>query len=79
MKTILISEFKTHCVGLLNEVHDTGSAVLVTKRGRPLAKVVPVPTSRSGRRTAGDCAGQVGIFGEIVATDSAGDWESLEA
>jgi len=35
-------EFKAHCLRLLDEVARTGSSFVVTKRGRPVARVVPV-------------------------------------
>jgi len=35
-------EFKTHCLRLLEEVARTGSSFVVTKRGRPVARVTPV-------------------------------------
>jgi len=35
-------EFKAHCLRLLEEVARTGSSFVVTKRGRPVARVVPV-------------------------------------
>lgn len=35
-------EFKARCLALLDEVAETGKPLLVTKRGRPVARVVPV-------------------------------------
>lgn len=34
-------EFKARCLRLLDEVEATGRALVVTKRGRPVARVVP--------------------------------------
>ena len=36
------SEFKTHCLRILDEVERSGVAVVVTKRGRPVARLVPL-------------------------------------
>ena len=36
------SEFKTHCLRILDEVARSGVAVTVTKRGRPVARLVPL-------------------------------------
>ncbi|MDI7267201.1 MAG: type II toxin-antitoxin system Phd/YefM family antitoxin [Myxococcota bacterium] len=36
------AEFKTRCLALLDRVAKTGRAVIVTKRGRPVARVVPL-------------------------------------
>lgn len=40
-------EFKAKCLALLDEVSETGRHVLVTKRGRPVAEVVPVEETPS--------------------------------
>jgi prevent-host-death family protein len=41
MKTMSISEFKTHCLQVFGRVARTKETVVVTKRGKPLAEVVP--------------------------------------
>ena len=35
-------EFKAKCLALLDEVSESGRHVVITKRGRPVAMVVPV-------------------------------------
>lgn len=47
MKTLAVSEFKAHCLGLLKEVEKTGSPLAVTLRGQPLATIFP-PQHDSG-------------------------------
>jgi len=42
MKTISASRFKSHCLAIINEVQAKGRAVVITKRGKPVAKLVPV-------------------------------------
>ena len=37
--------FKAKCLALLDEVAETGQSVVVTKRGRPVARVSPVRAS----------------------------------
>jgi prevent-host-death family protein len=41
MKTMAISEFKTHSLQVLGRVARTKETVVVTKRGKPLVEVVP--------------------------------------
>lgn len=41
-RTFQASTFKAQCLALLDEVASTKTTVLVTKRGRPLARLVPV-------------------------------------
>ncbi|MBI3962793.1 MAG: type II toxin-antitoxin system Phd/YefM family antitoxin [Deinococcus sp.] len=41
-RRISASEFKASCLALLDEVAQTGLPLIVTKRGKPLAKLVPL-------------------------------------
>ena len=41
MKTMAISEFKTHSLQVLGRVARTKETVVVTKRGKPLVEVIP--------------------------------------
>ncbi|HZW95522.1 MAG TPA: type II toxin-antitoxin system Phd/YefM family antitoxin [Candidatus Eremiobacteraceae bacterium] len=42
MKTMAAGEFKVHCLAVMDEVQSKRQAVLITKRGKPVAKLVPV-------------------------------------
>ncbi|MBS1871303.1 MAG: type II toxin-antitoxin system Phd/YefM family antitoxin [Actinobacteria bacterium] len=42
MPLITASHFKSHCLALLDEVALTGEEIVVTKRGRPVAKLVAI-------------------------------------
>jgi len=46
---ISASQFKARCLALLDEVAEGGGELTVTKRGRPVAKVVPVDADASLR------------------------------
>jgi prevent-host-death family protein len=41
MKTISASEFRARCSAVVDEVHSTRAPVLITKRGKPVAQLVP--------------------------------------
>lgn len=41
MKTMGAAKFKAQCLAVMNEVQTKREPVLVTKNGRPVAKVVP--------------------------------------
>ena len=41
-RTIPAGEFKAKCLALLDEVRDEQEEIIVTKRGKPVAKLVPV-------------------------------------
>lgn len=47
MLEITASQFKARCLALLDEVAEGGSELVVTKRGRPVAKLVPVDDEAS--------------------------------
>jgi prevent-host-death family protein len=44
--TIPAGEFKAHCLQLLDEVAASHAPLTITKRGRPVAQLVPVPAER---------------------------------
>ena len=41
MKTMAISRFKTYALKIIDEVAKTKEGVVITKRGKPLARVLP--------------------------------------
>ena len=50
MKTIAAGKFKAQCLALLDEVAREHETILVTKRGKPVAKVVAVTEGGVGLR-----------------------------
>lgn len=42
MKTIPSGQFKTHCFSLLKEVAQNREALIITKHGKPIARVLPI-------------------------------------
>ena len=65
MKQMPAGEFKAHCLSVMDDVHATGEPVLITKRGAPVAKIVPVSSKK--RDLFGFMAGQFEIVGNIEA------------
>jgi prevent-host-death family protein len=45
-KSIPAGEFKARCLALLDRVAETGQELVVTKRGRPVARLLPVEAPR---------------------------------
>ena len=41
IRTIAAGEFKAKCLGLIDDVNRDSAEVLITKRGRPVARLVP--------------------------------------
>lgn len=66
MKEVAISEFKAKCLALLEQVQKTRKPIRITKRGKPIAEVVPAsPESR--RNWLGCMKGTAEIVGDIVS------------
>jgi prevent-host-death family protein len=42
MKQMRASVFKAQCLAVMDDIQSTGEPVIVTKRGKPVVKVVPV-------------------------------------
>ena len=56
MQEIKISEFKAKCLALLDQVGKTKKAIRITRRGIPVAEVVPPSPVRKGRKFLGASA-----------------------
>ena len=77
MRSVKISEFKAKCLRILDEVAVTGEAVLITKRGRALARVLPV-SSPGGGGWLGCLEGTAEELGDLVEPVSgAEEWDVL--
>jgi prevent-host-death family protein len=63
MKQMAAGKFKACCLAVMDDVNATGEPVLITKRGVPVAKIVPVSSKK--RDLFGFMAGQVEIVGDI--------------
>lgn len=66
MEQMAISKFKAQCLAVLEQVRRTGQPILVTKRGRPVAEIVPPTSPESDRTTFFGCMqGTARIVGDI--------------
>jgi prevent-host-death family protein len=65
MKEIPAGQFKSRCLAIMDQVQQRGESVLITKHGRPVAKLIPAETT--GDDIFGYMAGNVTILGDIVA------------
>ena len=72
-KTIGAGEFKAKCLKLLDEVAETRKPLIVTKPGKPVAKVVPIPQAHVQLR--GALRGSVLWEGDIISPLDV-EWEA---
>jgi prevent-host-death family protein len=86
-KTIAAGQFKAKCLHLLDEVAQRRAPLIITKRGKPVAKLVPIddaPVDVYGRmagtgRILGDIVGPLPVeaWGNADAENVLGDGEKL--
>jgi prevent-host-death family protein len=62
MKQMRASVFKARCLTVMDDVQATGEPVIITKRGKPVVKVVPVESEND---LFGFMAGKFKIVGDI--------------
>jgi prevent-host-death family protein len=79
MRTIAAGKFKQTCLRLLDEVGVSGEPVLITKRGKPVAQLMPVAPEHQ-EDWAGALRDRGSIRGDLVAPAVEPDeWEALGA
>jgi prevent-host-death family protein len=75
-KCIAAAEFKANCLRLMDEVAQQRRPIIITKRGKPVAKLVPVesePVDLFGRM-----AGTIKICGDIINPIEDAGWTGDE-
>ena len=77
MKTVPAGEFKTKCLALMDEVKAKRESVVITKRGVPVAKLVPANSDED--QIFGFFAGKGSITGDVISPAlSDSEWGSLK-
>jgi prevent-host-death family protein len=66
-KTIPAGAFKAHCLAIMDEVQLKRQAVVITKRGRPVAKLVPLENAKDDIFGFFKSKGKIEIKGDIVS------------
>ncbi|HWO99681.1 MAG TPA: type II toxin-antitoxin system Phd/YefM family antitoxin [Methylococcus sp.] len=62
---ITAAEFKAKCLKLMDEIAKTREPIVITKRGKPIAKLMPV--DEEPKSLFGYMKGKVTILGDIVS------------
>lgn len=76
MKKIAAAEFKAQCLRVMEQVRTTREPVLITKRGRPLARLVPAEEDADD--FIGRLEGVVTVVGDIESPITPlEDWDAL--
>jgi len=68
-RTMSAAEFKAKCLQAMDEVAESGESIVVTKRGKPVAQLVPV--AKKPKTLRGFLKGMVKVRGDLVAPTGA--------
>jgi prevent-host-death family protein len=74
-RMIKASEFKAKCLAVIDEVERTRQPIVITKRGKPVAELVP--HKPQGRNLLGIFKGKMEIVGDIISPIDV-EWEALK-
>jgi len=72
MKQIGAAKFKQQCLAILDHLGNEG--IVITKHGRPVAKVIPIGADSAS--LIGSLKGKLKIKGDILSTGEKWDAES---
>jgi len=67
IREVAVSQFKAKCLALLTEVSKTHTPLRVTRRGQPIADVVPPSAEEHGNSWIGSMSGRMEILGDVVS------------
>jgi len=77
MKTIAAGVFKTNCLALMDEIQAKREPVIITKRGKPVVKIVPVKEDED--EIFGFLKGKLTILGDVVGpVVPLAEWDRLK-
>jgi antitoxin (DNA-binding transcriptional repressor) of toxin-antitoxin stability system len=75
MKKIPAGQFKAQCLAIIDQLQNTGESVLITRRGKPIARLVRLPSAPED--VFGYMADKVKIVGDIGGPITPlEDWEA---
>jgi prevent-host-death family protein len=74
MPSLSVSEFKATCLAVLEDVKKNKRRVLITKRGKPIAEIVPY----EGTQKQSPLKETVLFVGDILSPVAEKDWEASQ-
>jgi prevent-host-death family protein len=72
---VAAGQFKAQCLKLVDQVQQTKEEIIITKQGKPVARLVPIEAALQQESIIGWMKGSVAINGDIVSSPSA-IWEA---
>jgi prevent-host-death family protein len=77
MQTMGISQFKSHALKIIDEVAKTKETIVITKRGKPLAQIIPYRDSMSNH-VPGKLADALVFENDIVSPLGEQMWDAAK-
>jgi prevent-host-death family protein len=75
MKTMAAGSFKVHCLAVMDEVQAKRQTVVITKHGRPVAKLVPA--DKGTDEIYNFLRGKGTVIGDVISP-AIEDWGNLK-
>jgi len=72
--TIAAGEFKAKCLKLLDKVAEDRQSLVITKHGKPVAQVTPIPAQEN---IVGSMKGSVLWMGDIISPTDV-EWDAMK-
>lgn len=77
MKKMAAGSFKAHCLAIMDEVQAKHETVVITKHGKPVAKLVPIDADTDAIYNF--LAGKGAVVGDVVSPAiSSEEWGDLK-
>ena len=73
MDKLTVSKFKATCLAVVEGVATTKKRVIITKRGKPIAELIPYEAETE----AVPLKDTVAFIGDIISPVATEDWEAL--
>jgi len=74
MESLSVSEFKARCLSVLQDVNTQKKRVVITKRGKPIAEIVPHDAEEKDI----PLEDTIVFMGDITSPVATEDWEVLK-
>ncbi len=75
MRTMAITEFKAYALKIIDQVSKSNESIVITKRGKPLAEIIPFRKSEL-KNTPGNLANMLVFEKDIIAPLGKDMWEA---
>ena len=76
LRIVPAGQFKNQCLALMDELAAKGGELVITKHGRPVARLVPIDDDLDGVPIVGSMTGTVTYIEDDITTPIDVQWEA---